>query len=52
MRRRFVPSGFTGNLTILPPRFSVSDAELDEYKNAHVPKPAAGVSAHKEDQEF
>jgi hypothetical protein len=32
--------------------FSVTDAELAEYMNAHAPKPAAGVSAHKEDQEF
>ena len=33
-------------------RFSVTDAELAEYMNAHVPKRAAGVSAHWEDQEF
>ena len=33
-------------------RFSVTDAELAEYMNAHVSKPAAGASAHKQDQEF
>ena len=33
-------------------RFAVTDAEPAEYMNAHVPIPAAGVSAHKEDQEF
>lgn len=32
--------------------FSVTDAELAEYMNAHSPKPKAGTSAHKEDQEF
>ena len=31
-------------------RFSVTDAELAEYMNAHAPKPKPGVSAHKEDQ--
>jgi len=33
-------------------RFSVSDAELADYMNAHAPKPKPSASAHKEDQEF
>jgi hypothetical protein len=33
-------------------RFSVTDAELAKLLIAHAPKPTAGVSAHKEDQEF
>jgi hypothetical protein len=33
-------------------RFSVTDAELAEYKKAHSPKPKPSVSAHREDQEF
>ncbi len=31
-------------------RFSVTDAELAEYTNAHAPKP--GTSAHRKDDEF
>ena len=33
-------------------RFSVTDAELAKLLIAHAPKRTAGVSAHKEDQEF
>jgi hypothetical protein len=33
-------------------RFSVTDAELAEYMNAHAPKPKPGASAHGKDQEF
>jgi hypothetical protein len=33
-------------------RFSVTDAELDEYMNAHAPKPKPGTSAYRKDQEF
>ena len=33
-------------------RFSVTDAELAEYKKAHSPKPKATVSARREDQKF
>ena len=33
-------------------RFSVTDAELADYKDVHTPKSKPGVSAHKEDQEF
>lgn len=33
-------------------RFSVTDAELADYKEAHTPKSKPGASAHKEDQEF
>ena len=33
-------------------RFSVTDAELAEYMNAHAAKPKPGASAHGKDQEF
>lgn len=33
-------------------RFSVTDAELADYKDAHTPKSKPGASAHKKDQEF
>lgn len=33
-------------------RFSVTDAELAEYANAHAPKPKPGTSAHGKDDEF
>ena len=33
-------------------RFSVTDAELAEYMNAHLPKPKPGTSAYKKNQEF
>jgi len=33
-------------------RFSVTDAELVEYMNAHAPKHKPSSSAHREDQEF
>jgi hypothetical protein len=33
-------------------RFSVIDAELAEYMNAHAPKPKPGTSTYKKDQEF
>ena len=33
-------------------RFSVTDAELAEYMNAHLPKPKPGASADRKDQEF
>lgn len=33
-------------------RFSVTDAELADYKDAHTPKSKASASAHREDQEF
>ena len=33
-------------------RFSVTDAELAEYTNAHAPKPKPGASTYKKDQEF
>ena len=33
-------------------RFSITDAELAEYMNAHAPKPKLGASAHGKDQEF
>jgi hypothetical protein len=33
-------------------RFSVTDAELADYKDAHTPKSKPGASAHKEDQGF
>ena len=32
--------------------FSVTDAELAEYMNAHAPKPKPGASARGKDQEF
>jgi len=32
-------------------RFSVTDAELAEYMNAHAPKPKPGASTYKKDQE-
>jgi len=32
-------------------RFSITDAELADYMNAHDPKPRPGVSAHREDKE-
>jgi hypothetical protein len=32
--------------------FSVTDAELADYKDAHIPKSKPGACAHKEDQEF
>jgi len=33
-------------------RFSVTDAELAEYMNAHLPKPKPGASGYKKNQEF
>ena len=33
-------------------RFSVTDAELADYKEAHTPKSKTGASAHGKDQEF
>ncbi|HEX8896711.1 MAG TPA: hypothetical protein VF783_25575, partial [Terriglobales bacterium] len=33
-------------------RFSVTDAELAEYTNAHAPKTKPGTSAHGKDDEF
>jgi len=33
-------------------RFSITDAELADYMNAHTPKPKPGASAHRKDQEF
>jgi len=33
-------------------RFSVTDAELADYMNAHAPKPKPGASAQRKDQEF
>jgi len=33
-------------------RFSVTDAELADYMNAHAPKPKPGASAYRKDQEF
>lgn len=33
-------------------RFSVTDAELAEYTNAHAPKPKSGTSGHRKDDEF
>ena len=33
-------------------RFSVTDAELADYINAHAPKPKPGASAYRKDQEF
>ena len=33
-------------------RFSVTDAELAEYTNAHAPKAKPGASTYKKDQEF
>ena len=33
-------------------RFSVTDAELADYKEAHTPKSKPSTSAHREDQEF
>ena len=33
-------------------RFSVTDAELAEYTNAHAPKTKSGTSAHRKDDEF
>ena len=33
-------------------RFSVTDAELADYKDAHTPKSKSGASPHKEDQGF
>ena len=33
-------------------RFSVTDAELADYKNAHAPKSKPSAFAHSEDQEF
>ena len=41
-----------GNDHPLSARFSVTDAELADYKEAHTPKSKPGFSAHKEDQEF
>jgi hypothetical protein len=32
--------------------FSVTDAELADYKEAHTPKSKPGAFAHKEDQQF
>ena len=32
-------------------RFSITDAELADYMNAHDPKPRPGVSAHREHKE-
>jgi hypothetical protein len=36
----------------LSTRFSVTDAELADYMNAHGPKSKLGVSPYKKDQEF
>jgi hypothetical protein len=33
-------------------RFSITDAELAEYTNAHAPKSKPGASAHGKDQEY
>jgi hypothetical protein len=33
-------------------RFSITDAELADYMNAHTSKPKPGASAHRKDQEF
>jgi len=33
-------------------RFSVTDAELAEYTNAHAPKGKSGTSANRKDDEF
>lgn len=33
-------------------RFSVTDAELAEYRNAHALKPKPGASAHRKGEEF
>jgi type IV secretory pathway VirJ component len=33
-------------------RFSVTDAELADYMDAHAPKPKPGASAYRKDQEF
>ena len=33
-------------------RFSVTDAELADYKDAHTPKSKPGASAHGKDQEL
>ena len=33
-------------------RFSVTDAELADYKDAHTPKPKPGAPAHRKDPEF
>ena len=32
--------------------FSVTDADLAEYMNAHLPKPKSGASAYKKSEEF
>ena len=32
--------------------FSVTDTDLAEYMNAHLPKPKSGTSAYKKSQEF
>ena len=32
-------------------RFSITDAELADYKDAHTPKTKTGASAHREDKE-
>ena len=37
---------------LLSTRFSITDAELAEYMNAHLPKPKSGASAYRKDQEF
>jgi hypothetical protein len=36
----------------LSTRFSVTDAELADYVNAHTPKLKPGTSAYRKDQEF
>lgn len=36
----------------LSTRFSVTDAELAEYTNAHAPKSKSGTSVHKKDDDF
>jgi hypothetical protein len=33
-------------------RFSVTEAELAEYMNAHLPKAKPGASAYRKDQDF
>ena len=33
-------------------RYSVTDTELAEYMNAHLPKPKPGASGYKKNQEF
>ena len=43
---------FAGRSDHLPPaRFSITDAELAEYMEGHMPKTKPGASAHREDRE-